>query len=220
MKELLVVANWKSNIIKKDIKNWLNEFSLSDFSDQVSVLLLPPFTLLDDINSFIRINDIRLSIGAQDISPFEAGSYTGEINAIQVKEFGDYVLIGHSERRINFLETDDLINKKIEQAIKVGLKPIVCVSDLNQVKSLVRKEIIIAYEPINAIGTGNPEDPSIVSEFCIQIKEIVDTKILYGGSVNHENIKNYTNLNEIDGVLVGKASLEVASLIKLINNAV
>ena len=217
MKEILIVANWKSNIAKKDIKNWLNDFSLIEFSDEINVILLPPFTLLDGISSYIKINDLRLSLGAQDVSPFEDGPYTGEISAIQLKEFGEYVLIGHSERRTNFSETEELVNKKIDQAIKAGLTPIVCISDINQVKSLKSNQIIIAYEPISAIGSDNPEEPKTVSDFCRQIKEIIDTKILYGGSVNSDNIKNYTNLNEIDGVLVGGASLEISSFVNLIN---
>jgi triosephosphate isomerase (TIM) len=220
MKDLLIVANWKSNITKSEVKSWIDEFYQDQFPEQINIVLLPPFTLLDHISSFSRINDLNLKLGAQDVSPFEAGSYTGEVNATQIKEFAEYVLIGHSERRTNFSETNEIVNNKIDQAIKIGLKPIVCISEMNQVKELKNQDVYLAYEPISAIGTGNPEDSGIVSSFCREIKEKINTKVLYGGSVNSDNIKNYTNLNEIDGVLVGKESLNISSFISLIKNAV
>jgi triosephosphate isomerase (TIM) len=220
MKDLLIAANWKSNITKSEVKNWLDEFFLNQFPQQISILLLPPFTLLDNISSFIKVNDLNLKLGAQDISPFDVGSYTGEVNATQIKEFAEYVLIGHSERRTNFFESNETINNKIDQAIKTGLKPVVCVSDMKQVEDLKGQDIFLAYEPINAIGTGSPEDPNTVSSFCREIKRKINTKIIYGGSVNSDNVKNYTNLDEIDGVLVGKESLRVSSFLNLIKNAV
>ncbi len=220
MKNLLIAANWKSNMTKLEAKKWLEEFSLSGSSEQLEVVVLPPFTLLDNVSGYIRVNDLPLKLGSQNISPFDAGAYTGEVYAKQIKEFADYVLIGHSERRSNFSETDEMVDKKIGMAISSGLIPIVCISSLDQVKNITSENIITAYEPIGAIGTGNAEDPASVSSFAQEIKKLKNAKILYGGSVNADNIRNYTKLPEIDGVLVGGASLTAPSFLNLVKNAV
>ncbi len=220
MKNLLIVANWKSNIAKLEAKKWLESFSMNEFPENLEIIVLPPFTLLDIISGYIRVNDLNIKLGSQDVSPFDKGAYTGEVNAQQIKEFADYVLIGHSERRTNFSESDKIINQKIEESIKIGLKPIVCISNLDQVRSLNTNEIVIAYEPLEAIGTGYPENPDSVSAFVAQIKQIKNTKIIYGGSVSADNIINYISLPEIDGVLVGGASLDSSSFVSLVKNVV
>jgi triosephosphate isomerase (TIM) len=220
MKNLLFLANWKSNITKPEAESWLYEFSENQPVQNTEVVVLPPFTLLDFINLKIKSGQLSLKLGAQDLSPFGSGAFTGEVNALQIKEFADYVLIGHSERRVHFLETNEMVNNKINKALESGLKPVVCVSDLKQVEDINRNEIIIAYEPISAIGTGNPEDPDAVDSFCRQIKLKFNVKILYGGSVNSENVNNYSQLEIIDGVLVGKESLSAASFINLVKNAI
>ncbi len=220
MKNLIIAANWKSNMTKDEAKKWLEEFSLEEFPKDVQIVLLAPFTLLDMASSYIKVNSLPIQLGTQDISPFENGPYTGEINATQVKEFAEYVLIGHSERRSNFNESNEMINKKIERAQAVGLKIILCISDISQVKSLSLNNLIIAYEPLDAIGTGNPENPQDVESFVRQIKEIKNTEVIYGGSVNPENVKNYTVLNNINGTLVGSESLIAKSFVSVIRNAI
>lgn len=220
MKNLLIAANWKSNMTKAEAKSWLEEFSLLDHPKDAEVVLFAPFTLLDMIASYIKINDLPIHLGAQDISPFDHGAFTGEINSDQLKEFGNYVLIGHSERRSNFSESNEMINKKIEKALSAGLKIVVCVSELDQVKELSSEDLIIAYEPLSAIGSGNPENPTETKSFADQIKEVKNVTIIYGGSVNSENVKNYSSLENINGVLVGSESLHAEPFSSLIKNAI
>jgi len=205
---------------RNEAKKWLEDFSLVSLPEGPEALLLAPFTFLDMISGYIRVNDLPIQLGAQDVSPFDPGAFTGEINADQIKEFGGYVLIGHSERRANFLESNEIINKKVEKALKVGLKVIVCISELDQVKALESEDLVIAYEPLSAIGSGNPENPQDVKDFVNKIKEIKNVSVIYGGSVKSANVNNYTSLENISGVLVGSASLEVNSFSALIKNAI
>lgn len=219
MKKLLIAANWKSNMTKFEAKKWLEDFSMYPIQEGVEVVVFAPFTLLEMISSYIKINDMPILLGAQDISPFGKGAYTGEISAEQIKEFATYVLIGHSERRSNFTESKDMINKKIEKAKEADLSMLVCVSDLDQVKSLSVSDLALAYEPIEAIGTGKPQDPNEAQSFVSQIKDILNTTVIYGGSVNSENVINYTGIDNISGVLVGSASLDAKSFVDIIKNA-
>ena len=199
MKKLLIAANWKSNKTKNEARNWIFELSRQIFPENLEIVIFPPLTLLDFLDSFIKANDLHFKLGAQNISPFEQGSYTGEVSADQIKEFANYSLIGHSERRENFAEDEALINRKIEQAISQSLTPIVCISNLGQVRNLSSGRIVIAYEPLDAIGSGKPEDPRSVFNTINQIKQVRNVKVLYGGSVDSSNIKNYTSQENISG---------------------
>lgn len=219
MKKLILVANWKSNMTKDEAKKWLEDFSMQDIPEKIEVILLAPYTLLDMISGYIKVNDIPIRLGSQNVSRFPKGAHTGEIYANQIKELADYSLVGHSERRSNFGETDEVVNKKIQAAEEVGIKTIVCVSNLDQVNSLIADDIIIAYEPIESIGTGKAEDPHVVTEVANKIKKLKDVRIIYGGSVNSENIRNYTDLENIEGALVGTESLNAKSFLKIIKNA-
>lgn len=220
MKNLLIAANWKSNMTKFEARKWLEEFSLFDYPQEVEIVLFAPFTLLDMLDSYIKINDLPITLGSQDISPFDSGAFTGEVNAAQIKEMASYVLIGHSERRLNFSESNEMINKKIDKAKSVGLNVMVCISDLEQVKALNTSDFVIAYEPLSAIGTGNPQNPDEVINFVKKIKEIKNVSVVYGGSVKQDNVKNYTSLENIDGSLVGSESLNAKSFSTLITNAI
>jgi triosephosphate isomerase len=181
-------------------------------------MVFAPFTLLDMISSYIKVNSLQIKLGSQNVSGFPKGAHTGEIYSNQIKEFANYVLIGHSERRSIFGETNEIVNEKIKAARNVGLTTIVCISSLDQLKA-ISSDTIIAYEPIEAIGTGNPQLPKDVAEMAVKIKEIKDCKLIYGGSVNSDNIKSYTDLENIDGVLIGTDSLSVDTFIKNIKNA-
>lgn len=183
------------------------------------IIICPPFTLFSTLKKMIDDKKLPFKIGAQDISPYEAGSYTGEVNGRQIKEFGDYVIIGHSERRTNFGESDELIFKKAEQALKSGLNPIYCIQDENtNIPSGIK---LAAYEPPHAIGTGNPETP----ENAHRVAGIVKNKypgledVIYGGSVNSENIQSYIQKDTISGVLVGGASLDPVKFAALVKEA-
>lgn len=218
MKNLIIAGNWKSNMTKDEAKDWLERISLEQIPEHIEVMLFVPFTLLDMINSYIRVNSLKIKLGSQNVSRFPKGAHTGEIYANQIKEFADYVLVGHSERRSVFGETDEIVNKKIEAAKNIGLNTMVCISNLDQLES-ISAETIIAYEPLEAIGTGNPQLPKDVADMAVKIKNIKNCRLIYGGSVNSDNIKSYTNLENIDGALIGMDSLDVDTFIKNIKNA-
>lgn len=218
MKNLIIAGNWKSNMTKVEAKDWLEKLSLESIPEHLEVIIFSPFTLLDMISSYIKVNNLSIKLGSQNVSRFPKGAHTGEIYANQIKEFADYTLIGHSERRNTFGETDEIVNKKIEAARNVGLKTIVCVSNQDQLKS-VSSDTIVAYEPIEAIGSGNPDLPKDVADMALKLKEIKNSKLIYGGSVNSDNIRNYIELDNIDGALIGMDSLNVDSFIKNIKNA-
>ncbi len=232
MKKTFIVGNWKSNKTLQQAKTWLAEFSIFNFQfSNKEVVICPPFTLLSVLKSSIINHKSFLKLGAQDISPFEEGSYTGEVSAKQIKEFADYVIIGHSERRKYFGEDEEVIVQKIDQALKHALTPIVCVSSLAQSSKLKTqnyssklknsgKTMIIAYEPIFAIGTGSPDTPENADAVAKEIKQLLpDTSVIYGGSVTSKNVKSFTQMPNIDGVLVGGASLDPQEFSKIITNA-
>lgn len=218
MDKIIIAANWKSNKTKIEAQKWLSEIALKSFPENLEVIIFPPFTLLDYFSSFIRVNDVPLKIGAQDVSPFGSGAYTGEISAEQIREFSDYVLIGHSERRSNFAESNKLVSQKIQQSVQQGLKPIVCVYNLDQLEG-IPEEVIVSYEPVEAIGTGQPQDPRQVEEFAKNIKLKLNCPIIYGGSVSSDNMKGYLDLESISGLLIGGQSLDESSFMKIIENA-
>ena len=221
MKKSLIVANWKSNKTKTEAKNWLEEASRENFPDSLEIVIFPSFTILDFVSSFVKEKGLPFKIGAQDVSPFDDGAYTGEVSARQIKEFAEYVLIGHSERRTNFEESDDMVRNKIERAIAQELKPIICVSKIEQMNNLNFDQIIFAYEPIGSIGTGNPEDSSSVDLTSKEIKSKTNnSQVIYGGSVDVENIREYLGLESISGVLVGGQSLDPANFINILKNAI
>lgn len=235
MKKLFIIANWKSNKTEVEAKNWLQQFTIYNLSrgarstgqfTNKEIVVCPPFTQLSILKSLIINHKSNIKLGTQDISPFDAGSYTGEVNGEQIKEFTDYAIIGHSERRKYFRETDELINKKIEMAEKYGLTPIICVSDQSQISnlksqihSLNLKTLIVAYEPLFAIGSGNPDTPNSANEVAGEIKKEINVPVLYGGSVNSQNVNSFTQMENIDGVLVGKSSLDPEEFFKIIENA-
>lgn len=223
MKNALILANWKSNKTKNEAKTWLEKVSIVKTSLDLEVVIFPPFTLLETISSYIKMNSLPFKLGAQNVSQFDSGPYTGEVSAKQIKEYADYVLIGHSERRANFKETDEMIKNKVEKTIDQGLFPIVCFSEMQQLDQLSNKDIILAYEPPGAISTSGPNasaaDPNSVSEFVKKISDNFPVRVLYGGSIKSENIKQYLNLENISGVLVGGASLEPSSFTQVLTNA-
>lgn len=215
----LIVANIKSYETLEEGNSWIEKFlahkaSLSNLT-QKEIIICPPFTLLLSFSSaFLGIN---IKIGAQNVSPFEEGAYTGEITAKQIKDFAEYVLIGHSERRKNFAETDDMLKKKTEISLNYGLKPIFLVQSKDVM--IPQGVGVVAYEPVFAIGSGNPDTPENADEVAEVLKSENDYQVLYGGSVTPENVKNFTSKANINGVLVGGASLDPEEFYKIIENA-
>jgi len=245
MKKLFIVANWKSNKTIKDTEKWLHDFDeelkRKQFSFESKVIIIaPPFTLLEHANYCSSNLKLPIKFAAQDVSPFEEGAYTGEISAKQIKELADYVIVGHSERRERFSEDEETINKKIALAQKYGLTTVLCVSELKQIHNstlrlpsmqlrtgrsgqefiIHNSNFIVAYEPLSAIGSGHPDTPVNADEMARSIKkELAEVPVLYGGSVTSGNVKNFTSMPYIDGVLVGGASLDPHEFLKIIKNA-
>ena len=223
----IIAANWKMNGSEELMK----EFSQLTRAKRNDIIICPPFTLLDSAKTILP-NFIK--IGAQNCSEEEKGAFTGEISASMLKEKSvSHVLIGHSERRTLFNETDDMIHKKVKAAIKSKLTPIVCIGETLSEKeanktlqvldsqidrSLAKIEpnehVIVAYEPVWAIGTGLTPDENEIKESHLYIKTKLnqhfntDIPILYGGSANSENCSQIISIDNVGGLLVGGASLK------------
>jgi len=220
MKKLFLVANWKSNKTNAEAKSWLEESTNYELRiTNKEIIICPPFTLLPTMKALIEKKKLLFKLGAQNLSPFDAGAYTGEINAKQIKEFADYVIIGHSERRNNFGETEEILSEKAKKAMAVGLTPIYCIQ--NETTHVPKGVILVAYEPPTAIGTGNPDTPENAERVAKIVKEKYPhiASILYGGSVTQNNIRSFVEMTHISGVLVGGASLDALKFTALIKNA-
>ena len=208
MKNLYIVANWKENKTTAEAIEWLRE--ISNIKYQISnkkVIICPPFTSVPAVSEFIKSNSLPFEVGVQNISKFDEGAHTGEVSAREAREFVRVSIIGHSERRA-LGETDRDVQKKVEIAVKNNIEPIVCV--VNENVPVPQGTKIIAYEPVEAIGTGNPDTPENAERIASDIKSKNKNvqSVLYGGSVTSENVHEFTKMGHIDGVLVGGASLD------------
>jgi triosephosphate isomerase len=221
MGKCLIVANLKSYQNENEAKNWLEAFQkINDLHldlAQKEIIICPSFTQLFSFFSYFSSHNIQAKLGSQNVSPFDEGAYTGEVNAKQIKDFAQYVLIGHSERRQNFAETDDMLTKKVNAALKYGLKPIFLIQ--NQEDLVLQGVQIVAYEPTFAIGSNNPDTPENADAVAAVIKSRNSVQVLYGGSVTAQNVKSFTAKTNLDGVIVGGASLDAAEFLKIIQNA-
>ena len=242
----LIAGNWKMNLSKEETSNLaksiLNEFK----NNKNEILLCPPFINIPVVSEILKGSNIK--IGAQNMYFEDKGAFTGEISPKMLKDYSvSYVIIGHSERRHIFKENDDLINKKVIKAVKEGLIPILCVGELLEereknihfdvVKNQVEKDLenvdlidpnklVIAYEPVWAIGTGKNAEPKDAYEMHKFIRELIAKKygedfsnnlrILYGGSVKPDNIDSFMIVSQIDGVLVGGASIKFEEFSRII----
>lgn len=221
MKKTIIVANWKSNKTESEAGEWLQSIQNSEFgvqNEEKEIIVCPPFTLLPILKSYFLNHKSPIRLGAQNISSFDEGAYTGEINGKQIKEFADYVIIGHSERRKNFGETDEMLFNKCKFAKGNGLKIIYCVQ--GKETKIPENVDAVAYEPVNAIGTGNPDTPESAENVGAYFKTTFRVPVvLYGGSVTAANVNSFTKMPNIDGVLVGKASLDPLEFLQIIRNA-
>lgn len=222
MKKILIVANWKSYKTTSEAKSWIeilakdNDASIKSTSK--TVVVCPSYTLLFALANFFQQANLTFVLGGQNISPFQEGAYTGEINAKQLQEFCKFVIIGHSERRATFNEDNLVLAQKVTMAKQYNLEPIFCIQSK---ETFVPENVkIVAYEPISAIGTGNPDTPENANEVAKTMKKRYSiTHVLYGGSVTKDNVKSFTNMSDIDGILVGSASLNPLSFLSIIINA-
>ena len=246
-----VAGNWKMhNSVLDSIKLVKELLPGLERIQGVDSIICPPFTALAPVAEMIKGTSIHL--GAQNLYWEEQGAYTGEISPGMVAEVAEYVILGHSERRAYFHDTDDIVNKKVLAALAAGLKPILCVGEtleenesgrtgevvkrqltagLNGVNEIQLEKVIIAYEPVWAIGTGKAATSDganqVIKEFirdelvAIGSPELGDSiPILYGGSVKPENAGEFFEQPDIDGALVGGASLKADAFVKITEAAV
>ena len=247
MRRKVIAGNWKMNMLPNEAISCVDELAKLVKDTENEVILCVPYT--DLFYAILTAQNTNIKIGAQNMHFEEKGAYTGEVSGPMLKSIGvEYVIIGHSERRQYFAETDETVNKKVKAAHKYGLKPIVCVGETleqrdegttidiitNQTKlaleGLTDEQVantIIAYEPIWAIGTGKTatsEDAqkaikSIRDKICQIYGQNVSNRVIiqYGGSVKSSNAKELFEMSDIDGGLVGGASLKPDEFSKIVN---
>ena len=248
MRKKVIAGNWKMNNDLTETQNLISKLSSGLSKEKVNsdVIVCPPFTSLMEASSLLKNTSIKL--GAQNMYYEDSGAYTGEVSASMLKSVGcEYVILGHSERRTIFGETDEVINKKIKKALESGLKPIFCIGEtlaereknvtidvikkqltvgLNDISEENLSKIIIAYEPVWAIGTGRNATPEQAEDVHKYIRGWIKEKyspnaaenlvIQYGGSVKPDNAKELLSQKDIDGALVGGACLKADSFISII----
>ncbi|MGW0480109.1 triose-phosphate isomerase [Nonomuraea sp. NPDC003214] len=250
MRKPLIAGNWKMNLNHLEAIALVQKlaFALGDKDfDRVEVAVLPPFTDLRSVQTLIDGDKLRIVHGAQDLSPHDAGAYTGEVSGVMLAKLGcTFVAVGHSERRQYHHEDDDLVNAKVLAALRHSLTPILCVGEglevrqagghiahtLAQLDGALRKvsaeqaqSMVVAYEPVWAIGTGEVATPEDAQEVCgalrVRLAELYNpevasaVRILYGGSVKSGNIAGIMAQPDVDGALVGGASIDAAEFVKI-----
>jgi triosephosphate isomerase (TIM) len=251
MRKPLMAGNWKMNLNHLEAIAVAQKlvYSLEDKDyNAVDVAIIPPFTDIRSIQTLVDGDRLALMYGAQDLSPETSGAFTGDISGSMLSKLGcTFVVVGHSERRAVHQEDDALINRKIRAALANDITPIFCVGeDLSireagtHVSHVVRqiraglegfhkpdlKKIVIAYEPVWAIGTGKTATPEDAEEVCAAIREEIESigsaeiaanmRILYGGSVKSSNIVEIMKKENVDGALIGGASLDPEELAKIV----
>jgi len=250
MRKPVIAANWKMHKTIKEAESFAAEFPLEpDLYAKVEAVIFPPFTALSTVSEALKGTGIMT--GGQNMHPEEKGAFTGEISPLMLKNAGcGSVILGHSERRHIFLETDEFINKKVKSAFAHGLVPFLCVGEtleerqaglteevcrrqllcgLDDVAAEQVAAMVIAYEPVWAIGTGVNATSGDAEKTSAFIRRTIAEKygpiaacavrILYGGSVKPANVREYMQCDNIDGALVGGASLETESFFSLIQGA-
>jgi triosephosphate isomerase (TIM) len=247
----LMAGNWKMNLNHLEAIALVQKlaFSLTDKDfDAVDVAVLPPFTDIRSVQTMVDGDRLRIRYGAQDVSPYDGGAYTGDISGVMLAKLGcTFVTIGHSERREHHQETDQIVNIKVQAAYRNSLTPILCVGEsltLRQAGDQVAHttsqltaalqgvtvaqvaSIVVAYEPIWAIGTGEVATPDDAQEVCAALRgtiaELYTTaiaakiRVLYGGSVKSDNVAAIMAQSDVDGALVGGASLTPEEFVKIV----
>jgi triosephosphate isomerase len=250
MRTPIIAGNWKMNKTVTEAREFMESLSTLPKSSDVEAVICAPFIHLTTLIDLAK--DTPLVIGAENAHYENSGAFTGEVSPHALNDMGiEYVILGHSERREYFNETDELINKKVHAVYSNGMIPIVCVGEsesereANEQNNIVTeqvtkamegltdeqaKSIVIAYEPIWAIGTGKSATENDAGEMATVIREHVQSiyneqvassvRIQYGGSVKPENIKQYMAQTDIDGALVGGASLKADSFVQLLEGAI
>ena len=240
----IIAGNWKMNGLKRDswqlINDLLSKYETPDEKHNFEMIVCPPSTLLSEVVSMTEGSPIR--VGAQNCSDKLNGAYTGEISPVMIKDIGaNFVILGHSERRSYFKESNTDVASKAELAIEQGLTPIICIGEtleqkengsalaviedqfMNSIPSNATTEnVIVAYEPVWAIGTGRSATTQDIIDVITKIREVSEKKfglrdvsVLYGGSVKSSNADEIFAISDVDGVLVGGASLKADEFWKI-----
>jgi triosephosphate isomerase len=250
MRKPFIAGNWKMNMTHIEAEKFMQGLGNSYRNkNDCEVAVCPPATDLIIVKKIIDKYRIDVKLGAQNMFYETSGAFTGEVSPGMIKELGaEYVIIGHSERRQYFGETNDIVNKKMNAAFKAGLKPIMCIGEsldiresgsaeefvLNQLDECLERideknvaEVTIAYEPIWAIGTGKTATSKDANDMCGAIRGRIgdlyhkglsgEIRIQYGGSVKPSNISELMSMEDIDGALVGGASIKLDDFISIIN---
>ncbi len=249
MKKFLIAGNWKMNKLNSDAVEFAREIKSKELRNPTDVCILAPFTDIAKLGEALGVSGI--GYGAQNVHFEESGAFTGEISVPMLKELGvAYCIVGHSERREYFGETDETVNKKLKALLAADITPILCVgetleiregageqafvagqviADFADIKAEDAKKVVIAYEPIWAIGTGKTATPEQAEEMCALIRGVIsgiyDNKvgdemlILYGGSMKPSNAAELLSQKDINGGLIGGASLKADDLAAIANAA-
>ncbi|TSC63668.1 MAG: triosephosphate isomerase (TIM) [Microgenomates group bacterium Gr01-1014_93] len=212
-----IIANWKDNKTIAEALDWISQVGPKlEKRENIKVVVCPTFTAIEEVKKAVMVGNFPIMVGAQDLSPYPEGAFTGEEAAGILKQFVDLAIIGHSERRQKFNETDEIIAQKVKQALNHQIIPLVCVQNG---ETLVPEGVkLIAYEPIFAISTDNPDSPENAEKVAETFKQKYgdELEVLYGGSVTSENIGGFLNRGNLNGVLVGGASLGAEEFLKII----
>lgn len=253
MRTYLMAGNWKMNktvpeavVLSQQLCNQYNRNW-----DDVDIVLCPPSIDLKSVYTVLDFDKTKIALGAQNVHWEESGAYTGEISIPMIKEVGcEYCIVGHSERREMFAETDTTVNLKVKALVEAGIAPIVCVGESLAMRdsgdylgyvtaqvhaafagldSIDMKRVVVAYEPIWAIGTGRTATPEQAEEVCAAIRAVLEDqfdaevaqncRVLYGGSMNEGNVESLLAQPDIDGGLIGGAALKADSFRQLIEAA-
>ncbi len=249
MRKFLIAGNWKMNKTTAQAVHYANELKALNVSNPQDVAIIAPFTQLAGLKK--ALEGTGISVGAQNVHYERSGAYTGEISVEMLKEIGvDYCVVGHSERREYFNETDSAINKKLKILLEEGITPILCVgesletrekgqeqafvcgqlsADFEGISAEDAEKIVIAYEPIWAIGTGRTASPEQAEDMCSFIRGMMQGLyniavgehmiIQYGGSMKPNNAEDLLSKPDIDGGLIGGASLKVKDFAEIVNTA-
>lgn len=225
---LLVVANWKCHKTSSEAARWLDDFAAEYRPDPaIDIVIAPTMLCLEGAARHLRSLALTgVSLAAQDVSPFPRGGYTGAVAADMLKGLAEYVIIGHSDRRRYFHETAADVTNKVSEAVEAGLRPIVCVDrpyaaqQLASLADLDTSHAIVAYSPVDALSFRIPESPEGVRAAAAEIRSTFPNRaIIYGGSLNPDNVRDYLLLHELAGIFVGSASLEVNDFLNICHQA-
>ncbi len=248
----IIIGNWKLNLDHLEAIQLFQKLNYSlntDIDEKISIVVAPSHTSLRSIQTIIDADKLNIFLSSQDVSMFNDGAYTGEVSAHQLAKLNiSYCIVGHSERRQHFNETDEFVNVKVNNLINKEITPIICFGEsndqrtdgnymdflINQIENSTKglrkdkvDEIIFAYEPVWAIGTGQNASLQDIVEVISKVKEFISKKsffneekikFIYGGSVSPDNSYEILNSKIIDGALVGGASLDVDKFIKIIES--